>query len=209
VGTVLAVGITGASGSVYAASLLEHLLAAGTDVALCITPAGCAVLRHELGWEVPADPHDTAGMAEALEGLYPAGARAGRLIYHAPDEWTAPIASGSSRLEGMVVVPCTMGTAGRIAHGISSNLLERAADVCLKERLPLVVVPREAPLSVIHLENLLTLARAGAVVLPAAPGFYHRPEHLDDLVTFVVDRILRALGRPGGLIPPWGEGGET
>lgn len=206
---MLVVGITGASGSVYAERLLEHLLSSATDVALCLTPAGCAVVRHELGWDLPVDPRDADAVRSALAEVFPPAARTGRLTYYAPDEWAAPIASGSSACEGMVVVPCSMGTAGRIAHGLSGNLLERAADVCLKERRPLVVVPREAPLSVIHLENLLALARAGAVILPAAPGFYHRPERLDELVAFVVDRLLRALGRPGGLVSPWGEGGEN
>ncbi len=205
---MLVVGITGASGSVYAERLLEHFLASGTDVALCLTPAACRVLRHELGWRVPEDPRDAAGVRAVLEQVFPPEGRVGRLVYYAPDDWGAPIASGSAVWEGMVVVPCSMGTAGRIAHGLSGNLLERAADVCLKERRPLVVVPRETPLSLIHLENLLSLARAGAVVLPAAPGFYHRPERLEDLVAFVVDRILRALGRSGGLVPPW-EGGEN
>ncbi|MGE5553371.1 MAG: UbiX family flavin prenyltransferase [Betaproteobacteria bacterium] len=203
---MLAVGITGASGSIYAERLLQHLLGSGTDVALCLTEAACAVLRHERDWPLPADPRHADGVREALGRVFPSGSRSGRLTYYAPDDWTAPIASGSAVWEGMVIVPCTMGTAGRIAHGLSTNLLERAADVCLKERRPLVVVPREAPLSAIHLENLLTLARAGAVVLPAAPGFYHQPETLEDLVSFVVDRILRALGRTGGLVPPWGGG---
>jgi 4-hydroxy-3-polyprenylbenzoate decarboxylase len=205
---MLAVGITGASGAVYAERLLTHLLGSGTDVALCLTETACAVLRHERGWPLSSDPRKVVGVQAALEEVFPAKSRAGRLDYYAPDDWDAPLASGSADWEGMVVVPCTMGTVGRIAHALSTNLLERAADVCLKERRPLVVVPREAPLSALHLENLLALARAGAVVLPAAPGFYHRPGTLDDLVAFVVDRILRALGRPGGLVPPWG-GGEN
>lgn len=204
---MLGVGITGASGVVYAEALVRRLLEAGTDVALCLSAPACAVLRHELDWPVPTDPADAEGVRRALRSVF-SGESAGRLTYYAPTDWSAPLASGSGNWEGLVVVPCSMGTAARIAHGISGNLLERAADVCLKERRPLVVVPREAPLSAIHLENLLTLARAGAVVLPAAPGFYHRPERLGELVDFVVDRILKSLGRPGSLLPPWGAVGE-
>lgn len=206
---MLTIGITGASGAIYGARLLERLLVQGTDVSLCLTEAACAVLRHELEWPLPADPHQTGEVRRALNSLFPPSAGTGRLTYCAPDAWTSPIASGSADSEGMAVVPCSMGTVARIAHGISGNLLERAADVCLKERRPLVVVPREAPLSLIHLENLTALARAGAVVLPAAPGFYHRPKTVDDLVDFVVDRVLKALGRTGGVLPRWGEGGEN
>jgi len=205
----LAVGITGASGAIYAQRLLEVLLDSGADVSLCLTEAACSVVRHELEWPVPADPDDAAGVAAGLDAIFPSARRRGRLVYSAPGDWSAPIASGSADCEGMVVVPCSMGSAARIAHGISGTLLERAADVCLKERRPLVVVPREAPLSVIHLENLLTLARAGATVLPASPGFYHRPASLADAVDFVVQRIMRALGRPAGLVAPWGGGGQT
>ncbi|MGE5507442.1 MAG: UbiX family flavin prenyltransferase [Chitinophagales bacterium] len=203
---MLAVGITGASGSVYGCRLVERLLAAGEEVALLLSQPAGAVLRHELGWRLPADVSDGAAVREALAEAFPAAG--GRLAYYTPSEWTSPLASGSAGWEGLAVVPCSMGTAARIAHGISTTLLERAADVCLKERRTLVVVPRETPLSVIHLDNLLTLARAGAVVLPAAPGFYHRPTQLGDLVDFVVDRILRAFGRSGGMVPPWGGGGE-
>ncbi|HHW14539.1 MAG TPA: UbiX family flavin prenyltransferase [Firmicutes bacterium] len=201
---MLVVGITGASGALYAARLLDRLLASGTDVALCLTEPAGAVLRHELDWPLPADPREAEGVRRALAQVFPPAEGTGRLTYYAPTDWGAPIASGSAPWEGMVVVPCSMGTAARLAHGISGNLLERAADVCLKERRPLVVVPREAPLSVIHLENLLALARAGAVILPAAPGFYHRPRSLEELADFVVGRILQALGRPGGLTPAWG-----
>lgn len=203
---MLAVGITGASGSVYGVRLVERLLLAGEEVALLLSQPAGAVLRHELGWALPTDISEAAAVRETLAGLFPAAG--GRLSYYGPKEWTSPLASGSADWDGLAVVPCSMGTAARIAHGISGSLLERAADVCLKERRPLVVVPRETPLSVIHLENLLSLARAGAVVLPAAPGFYHRPTQVGELVDFVVDRILKALGRPGGCVPPWGEGGE-
>lgn len=202
---MLTVGITGASGAIYAARLVSRLLGDGTEVALLFSAPACAVLRHELKWPVPTDPADAEGVREVLEELFPPAERGARLTYYAPCDWYAPIASGSAPSEGMVVVPCSMGTAARIAHGISGNLLERAADVCLKERRPLVVVPREAPLSPIHLENLLTLSRAGATVLPAAPGFYHRPESVEELVDFVVDRILVALGRRG-VAAPWGVG---
>lgn len=176
------VGMTGASGAVYGARLLQALVAAGHRVHLVVSPAGETVVRQELGdgWQPPA------------------GVRR-----YAPEEIGAPIASGSFPVRGMVVAPASMGLVSAVAHGASRNLLERAADVCLKEGRPLVLVPRETPLSTVHLRNLLHVAEAGARVVMAAPGFYHRPRTVADLVDFVVARVLSVLGEPQDLLPPW------
>jgi 4-hydroxy-3-polyprenylbenzoate decarboxylase len=184
------VGITGASGHAYAESLIRALVAAGRGVDLCVTPAGALVLAHELGVESGA-----AGSAQgaALPGWL--GADCARAIrFFASDQVGAPAASGTALTGGVVVCPCSMGTLARIAAGFSSNLIERAADVALKEGKRLVLVPRETPLSAVHLENMLRLARLGAIVLPAMPGFYHRPETVADLVGHVVGKVLDRLG---------------
>ncbi|MBM4013553.1 MAG: UbiX family flavin prenyltransferase [Planctomycetes bacterium] len=179
----LIVAITGASGAPYAVATLARLLAAGSAVDLVVSAAAERVARDELGddWS-PA----------ALERRFGAGASAIRR--HEPGDIGATIASGSAPVDGMIVVPCSMGSAGRIAAGLSESLIERAADVQLKERRPLVLVVRETPLSVIHLENLLRLAHAGATVLPAAPGFYARPREIADLLGFVAERAIAAAG---------------
>ena len=136
-------------------------------------------------------------------------AQDGELTVHSRDDWMAPMASGSNPGDAMAICPCTMGTLGAVANGMADNLIERAADVMLKERRPLVLVPRETPLSAIHLENMLKLARAGAVILPPAPGFYTRPRTIDDVVDFVVARVLDHLGVPHALVPRWGDARET
>ena len=183
------VGLTGASGHRYAEALVCELVRAGHDVDLCATRAGAAVLRHELGVDAGA-----AGerLAEALPAWL--GEAAVRVRAFAADEVGAPAASGTALTGGVVIVPCSMGTLARVAVGFSSNLVERAADVALKEGRPLVVVPRETPLSAVHLENMLRLARLGAIVLPAMPGFYHGPATVDDLVAHVVGKLLDRLG---------------
>lgn len=184
------VGITGASGHVYAARLLAELAAAGREVGLSVTGAGVKVLAHELGVRAGGDG---GGLNAALpEWLGPAVAERVRAFPTAAVE--APPSSGTSLTGGVVICPCSMGTLARIAAGFSSNLVERAADVALKEKRKLVLVPRETPLSEIHLENMLKLARMGAVILPAMPGFYHHPQNLDDAVGHVVGKILDALG---------------
>lgn len=183
------VGITGASGHAYAEALVRALVAAGYGVDLCLTASGAKVLRHELGVEA-GPPH---GLAGALPGwLGPDAAAAVRV--HAADAVEAPASSGTALIRGVILCPCSMGTLARVAAGFSSNLVERAADVALKEGRTLVLVPREAPLSAIHLENMLRLVRLGAIVLPAAPGFYHHPRSIDDLVQHVVGKILDRLG---------------
>jgi 4-hydroxy-3-polyprenylbenzoate decarboxylase len=184
------VGLTGGSGHLYADRLLRELVAAGCDVSVSITEAGCKVLRHELGVDAGARGER---LAEALPAwLGPQVAARVQAFPAAAVE--APPSSGTSLTRGVVICPCSMGTLARVAVGFSSNLVERAADVALKERRALILVPRETPLSEIHLENMLRLARLGATVLPAMPGFYHRPASIDDLVGHVVGKILDRLG---------------
>ncbi len=204
------VGSTGASGQLYATRLLQALVGAGAAVDLSITPAGLKVLRHELA--IDAGPNGE-GLVDVLSAwLGSETAKAVRAFPH--DAIEAPPSSGTSLTGGVILCPCSMGTLARVSVGFSSNLLERAADVALKEGRPLILVPRETPLSEIHLENCLRLARLGAVVLPAAPGFYHHPRSIEDLVDHVVGKILDRLGlvhergaRWSGELEPPGEGG--
>lgn len=183
------VAMAGASGSIYGLRLISRLTQAGFDTHFVLTHGAARVFAEELDAQV--DPMQPG--ADALEA---AGASldAAHFHPHSITDVAAPFSSGSFLHRGMVIAPCSMATIGRLAHGYSSNLLERAADVCLKERRRLVLVPRETPLHAIHLENLLTLARAGATILPAMPGFYHRPQSVLDLVDGVVARILDQLG---------------
>jgi len=192
--------ITGASGMPYGLLLLECLLAADVRVYLLYSPAAQVVARQELDLTLPTQPHAAAAFfAERYR------AKPGQLTVFGREDWLAPIASGSNPSDAMAICPCSMGTAGAIAGGLADNLIERAADVMLKERRTLVLVPRETPLSAIHLENLLKLARAGAVILPPSPGFYAHPATVDDLVDFVVARVLDQLGVVHSLLPRWGE----
>lgn len=190
--------VTGASGAPYALRLLERLLAAGKAVDLLISDAGRILLKEEADLELP----DAA--AEVLRVRFdPEGSL---LRFYGKNDWYAPLASGSGGGRTMLVVPCTMGTLAAIAQGLSDNLIERAADVALKERGRLILAPRETPLSAIHLENMLKLARLGAEIVPLMPGFYQRPESVDDLVDFMVDRILAKLDINSPKKPPWGSG---
>lgn len=183
------VGLTGASGHAYAEALVRALVRSGRGVDLCATPAGCKVLRHELGVDAGRAGE---GLGGALSGWL--GEDAASVRAFPSDAVEAPASSGTARVDSVVVCPCSMGTLARLAVGFSSNLVERAADVALKERRDLIVVPRETPLSAIHLENMLRLARLGATVLPAMPGFYHQPRSVEDLVDHVVGKILDRLG---------------
>src|SRR4051812_45925195 len=192
----LVLAMTGASGAPYAVALLRALCRAGRTVHLTISPSGAQVLREELDIAVALGRFDP----EVFGPL--AG---GRLVYHPHDDFSAGIASGSFLTAGMVVAPCSMSTLAAIAHGITTNLITRAADVHLKERRRLILVPRETPLSLIHLENMVSVTRAGAVVLPAMPGWYHRPRTLDDLVEFVVARICDLLGVEEVQARRWGD----
>lgn len=195
------VAITGASGSIYGLRLVSELLLAGGRVSLVLTSAGRQVLNHEVGLDWSAEIREQRHQVQE----YFASIAVDCLDIN--DFW-AGTASGTNAADAMVVAPCSMGTAGRIAAGLSGNLLERAADVMLKERRPLLLVPRETPFNTIHLENLLRLARAGAIVLPAMPGFYHGPEQIAELVDFVVGKILDQLGIDHDLFERWGEDKE-
>lgn len=183
------IGISGASGHLYADGVIRALVAAGHDVDVSVTAAGCKVLRHELG--VEAGEHGEALRQDLERWLGPAAARVRAFDSRAIE---SPPSSGTALTGAAILVPCSMGTMARVAAGFSSNLVERAADVALKEGRTLVLVPREAPYSQIHLENMLRLARLGAVVLPASPGFYHRPRTIDELVAQLVGKILDRVG---------------
>ena len=190
-----AVCFSGGSGSRYGRRLVELLLQSGHTVHLSATGAALRVLKHEDGEELDVAAPDLAALfAPALRD---------RLHVHALDAVEAAPASGSAGIAATIVVPCSMGTLARIAHGFSSNLVERAADVAIKEGRPLVLVPRETPLSEVHLENMLKLARMGVIVLPAMPGFYHRPKSIEDLVDFVVGKILDRLNVVHSLVARW------
>jgi len=190
---------TGASGLPYGLRLLECLLASPTRVYLLYSPAAQIVARQELDLTLPTQPAAaTAFFAERY------AAQPGQLTVFGREDWYSPVASGSNPADAMAICPCSVGTLGALACGLADNLIERAADVMLKERRPLLLVPRETPLSAIHLENMLKLARAGAVILPPAPGFYGHPQSIGDLVDFVVARILDQLGVGHTLGPRWG-----
>ena len=194
----LVVALTGASGASYGVRLLDVLLRAGRTVHLSISPAAVQVMERELGRSVDLDRFDPA----ILLGNAPPAA--GRLMYHHFRDFSAGIASGSFLTGGMAVCPCSMGTVAAIAHGQSDNLIHRAADVHLKERRKLVLVPRETPLGVIQLRNLAACAEAGATILPAMPGFYTRPQTVADMVDFVVGRVCDQLGVEHRLFERWG-----
>ncbi|MBK7593392.1 MAG: UbiX family flavin prenyltransferase [Betaproteobacteria bacterium] len=196
----ITLAFTGASGMPYGLRLLDCLLAARCRVFLLYSPAAQIVARQECDLTLPAQPREAARL---LSERYRAAAE--QLTVFGREDWMAPVASGSNPADAMAVCPCSMGTLGAIAHGLADNLIERAADVMLKERRPLVLVPRETPLSTIHLDNMLRLAQAGAVILPPAPGFYDRPQAVADLVDFVVARVLDQLRVPHALGPRWGD----
>jgi 4-hydroxy-3-polyprenylbenzoate decarboxylase len=196
----LVVALTGASGAVYGVRLLEVLLAAGRTVHLTISPAGVEVIEQELDRRVRLDSFELRELlGEAAERV-----NTGQLHYHHYRNFQAGIASGSFLTGGMVICPCSMGTVAAIAHGLSQNLIHRAADVHLKERRRLILVPRETPLHLIQLRNLVACAEAGAVVLPAMPAFYTRPGSLQDAVDFIVGRVCDQLGVEHHLLPRWG-----
>ncbi len=199
----ITLAITGASGAPYALRLLECLLAQKQRVHVLISSAARVVFATEVDWQLPAAPK---AMAKALQEHFKVSAE--QLKVYGKEEWFSPVASGSAAPKKMVICPCSTGTLSAIAHGASDNLIERAADVVMKERGQLIVVPREMPLSQIHIENMLKLAQQGVTLMPAAPGFYHQPQSIDDLVDFVVARILDHLGLEQNLQPRWGYGEE-
>jgi len=191
--------LSGASGMAYGLRLLECLLAADLRVYLLVSQAAHIVAKQELGISLPARPIDLE--KQLSDGLQ---AREGQLRVFGREDWNAPVASGSNPADAMVVCPCSMGTLAAIAHGLSDNLIERAADVMLKEQRKLILVPREAPFSTLHLENMLKLSRMNAVILAANPGFYHRPQTVEAIIDFIVARILDQLGVQHTLMVPWG-----
>ncbi|MHB1400081.1 MAG: flavin prenyltransferase UbiX [Trichloromonadaceae bacterium] len=195
----IVVAITGASGSIYGLRLVEELLRADCRVTLLLSKSGLEVLRYETGLEWQGAPQHLQQQMRQHFGV------AEQLRHFAADDLFAPVASGSSAPDAVVIAPCSMGTLGRIAGGISDNLIERVADVALKERRELLLLPRETPLNQIHLENLLRLCRAGAQIVPAMPAFYHRPTELGELVDFMVGKVLDSLRIEHRLIPRWGE----
>jgi 4-hydroxy-3-polyprenylbenzoate decarboxylase len=194
----IAVAITGASGAIYAVRTLAALLTAGMHVEVVISDYGRRLLRDELGEQASVDR-----LMPFLEEKYGPGVLAGSLTLHSNRDLGATIASGSHGCRGLAIVPCSMKTLAGVAHGLSRNLVERAADVMLKERRALVIVPRETPMSLPQLRNMVLCAEAGAVILPAMPAFYQLPKTLDDLADFMAGKILSALGFEHDLYPPW------
>ncbi|MDC7717428.1 UbiX family flavin prenyltransferase [Vogesella sp. DC21W] len=196
----ITVALTGASGLPYGLRLIECLLAAGVRVWVLYSQAAQVVAQQEMNLALPSRP---AAFQSWLEEQYQPAE--GLLRVYGREEWFAPPASGSNPADAMVVCPCSMGTLAAIAAGSSDNLIERAADVSIKEQRKLVLVPREAPLSAIHLENMLKLARLGVCILPPSPGFYTHPQSVQDMVDFVVARIMDQVGVAHSLLPRWGE----
>ena len=194
----IALAITGASGAPYSKRLLEVLLAQGVTVHLMVSAAGRIVLADELDWKLPARASDIHKMLVAEFDCAPE-----LLKVYGEQQWSSPLASGSHKVAAMIVCPCTMGTLSSIAVGSSDNLINRAADVMMKENRKLILVPREAPFSAIHLENMLKLARLGVCILPPNPGFYFKPTQLSDIVDFVVARILDQAAIEHTLQPRW------
>jgi 4-hydroxy-3-polyprenylbenzoate decarboxylase len=198
--TDLVLAMTGASGAAYGTRLLEVLLRAGRSVHLVLSPAGAEVMEQESGRKVRTERFDLGDLLDAAA----VANCLGHVHHYDYRDFRAGIASGSFLTAGMVICPCSMGTAAAVAHGLSQNLIHRAADVHLKERRPLILVPRETPLGLVQLRNLAACAEAGAVVLPAMPAFYTHPATVQDLVDFIVGRICDHLGIEHGLFPRWG-----
>lgn len=191
---------TGASGMPYGVRLLEQLLLAGTHVNLLVSSAAQIVAKQELDWAIPTHPEMLQKQLREQYAQLP-----GTLRVFGREAWFSPVASGSNPADAMVICPCSMGSLAAIAQGLSDNLIERAADVCLKERKLLILVPRETPYSVLHLENMLKLARMGVLIVPPNPGFYHRPQSVSDLIDYIVARLLDHLQISHTLLPRWGE----
>jgi len=197
----ITIGITGASGAAYATRTIAALLEKGIDIELVVSDFGRRLLKDELGPGATVDR-----LADYLRERYGAGVANGSFVVHSNRDLGATIASGSHRSTGMVVVPCSMKTLAGIAHGLSRNLVERAADVMLKEKRPLIIVPRETPMSLPQLKNMVLAAEAGAMLMPAMPAFYQMPKTLDDLADFMAGKILAALGIEHSLYPDWQPG---
>ena len=194
----IAVAVTGASGSIYAIRTIAALLEAGCELEIVFSDYGRRLLLDELG-----DQAKVERLLDVLVARYGDGVRRGRFSVHSNKDMGAALASGSHRVDGMVIVPCSMKTLAGVAHGLSRSLIERAADVMLKERRRLVLVPRETPMSLPQLRNMVAAAEAGAMILPAMPAFYQKPATIDDLADFIAGRILNALGFEQQLFTPW------
>jgi len=195
----ITLAITGASGAAYAIRLLECLLAADYQVYLLYSSAARVVFDTEINLKLPASPEVASTFfSEKFK------AKAGQVTVFGKEQWFSPVASGSAAPKQMIICPCSTGTLAAISQGMSDNLIERAADVVIKERGQLILVPRETPYSAIHLQNMLTLAQMGVTIMPASPGFYHNPQSINDLVDFIVGRILDHLGVDQTIMPRWG-----
>ena len=197
---VINLAFTGASGAHYGLRLLQCLVAAGCQVHVMISKAAQVVIATETDLQLPGG---TSGIQDVLTDY--AKAEQGQIVVFGREDWFSPPASGSGEKAPLVICPCSTGTLSALATGASNNLIERAGDVALKERRKLILVPREAPYSEVHLDNMLRLTRMGAVIMPASPGFYHRPESVNDLIDFIVARLLDHLDLPQNLMPRWGE----
>jgi flavin prenyltransferase len=195
----ITLALTGASGMAYGLRLLECLLRAGCRVDLLLSQAARIVAKQELDLQLPAG---NAQLVEFFDARF--AGHGGKLAAYGKEEWFAPAASGSNPADAMVICPCTMGSLAAIAHGLADNLIERAADVILKEKRPLILVARETPFSLIHLRNMTALAEAGATILPANPGFYHRPQNVEQVIDFIVARVLDQLAVEHRLMARWG-----
>lgn len=195
----ITLAITGASGSLYALRLMECLVAANYQVYVLVSSAARVVLDTEVGIKLPSSP---ASASEFFTQHF--GAQAGQITVFGKEQWFSPVASGSAAPKKMVVCPCSTGTLSAISQGMSDNLIERAADVVIKERGQLILVLRETPFSPIHLQNMLSLSQIGVTIMPAAPGFYHNPESINDLIDFMVGRMLDHLGINQDIMPRWG-----
>lgn len=187
------VAITGASGSIYGIRIAEELLKRNCDICLLVSDYGREVLKHETGFDIDNLIHHLKNFGD-------------NLVTYGINDLFAPIASGSYEVDGMIIAPCSMATLSSIAHGMSKNLIERAADVCIKEKRKLIVVPRETPLSTIHLKNMLELSEIGVLIMPAMPAFYNKPKSIDDLVYFIVGRVLDNLNIKNDLYKKWDGG---
>ena len=193
------IGVTGASGAIYAVRTMRAFVLAGWEVDLVVSTFGARLLRDEAGLDLDEESvPEFLGRTERLTNL------PGRVVRYNENDLGAPISSGSYPVRGMVVVPCSTKTLSGIAHGSSLNLIERAADVTLKERRTLVVVPRETPVNLLHLRNMIAVTEAGGVVIPASPGFYQKPETFEDLADFIAGRVLNLFGLRQNLFTPWG-----
>ncbi|MDT0604925.1 flavin prenyltransferase UbiX [Thalassotalea castellviae] len=195
----ITIAITGASGSLYALRLIECLVAADHQLYILCSSAARVVFDTEVGLKLPSSP-DSAG--KILTEKF--NAKEGQITFFGKEQWFSPVASGSAAPKKMVVCPCSTGTLAAISQGMSDNLIERAADVVIKERGQLILVPRETPFSTIHLQNMLSLSQMGVTIMPAAPGFYHNPESINDLIDFMVGRLLDHLNIEQKIMPRWG-----